>query len=96
MTAPATLDGIPGEGYAEIEAGRGGMKRCEGVFYSGSREADSKLFSVDSPYSTFTGTVYEGKEKHQLSFEVVVTDLETGTARHAVVHFKARGNPFQS
>ena len=98
---PATLDGIQGEGYAEITTSRTGMKRCDGVFYNRS-SPDISGQKTDNPnpssLSTFSGVVYERGRKHQLTFEVRVTNItlsdSADTDFEEAIYFTSNGDPF--
>lgn len=93
---PAQLDDVQGEGYAEIVTDGNGRRRCSGVFYSDSQSDGFRMMPGNRDYSTFTGVVYDRGQEHQLSFQVIVTNVSMGSSHGPVAHFTASGNPFGS
>lgn len=84
----ASIGDVDGEGMAKVGTNARGLNICTGVLITES-EADA-MGLMDSTGVLYTGVLYDGSKKSNLSFPIIVSRIQGNR-----VEFSATGNPYE-
>lgn len=84
----ATLNGIPGRGYALVIGEHARRRRCDGVFVSTSPDVADRFVRGLGQRGRFAGVLYERGQPRRRAFDVQITGMHSHDGE-TVVRFLA-------